>query len=150
MDKKIKPFDLEIQTLGFYVNRVFYMMTKKLNDELKKSGLDIQHAEFTIIKVLGVLGSATQSQIAAALGKERSGISRSLAVLEKKELIRRTLLNGSTNNVELTEKGIDALPLLNRVTDSVTEMAFRGFSQKSRISVINNLNKMYKNALEDE
>lgn len=147
-EKEIEPFELEISTLGFYVNRAFWGLIKILNKELKQSGLDLPHAEFTIIKALEVLQGATQSQIAKVLDKERSGISRSLVSLEKKGYICKAPLNGKSNFVILTEKGKDTLPKINEVIDKISEQALKGFSKRSRESLMNNLTRIYENSME--
>lgn len=149
MEKEIQPFEIEINTLGFYVNRALWAMIKILNKELKKSGLNVQHAEFTILKALEVLDAVSQSQLAKILDKERSGISRSLAILEKKGYIQRTPLNGKSNIISLSEEGKACIPKINEVIDKISEQALKGFSKKSRISLINNLSRIYDNSLTD-
>ena len=150
MEKQYKPYDLNIYTLGFYVTRVSYALLKRLNQGLKESDLDIQFAEFTIMKALDEIKGASQSQIASVLGKERAGITKPMSSLEEKGYISREALNGSTNYVTLTEKGKNAIPVLNEIADRVTEQAFKGFSQKSRTSTINNLNRIFNNTITEE
>lgn len=151
MVKKYKPFELEIDALGYHINRVFFSMIKLLNKEIKNSGLDFQHAEFTILKILIELKGASQTQIAAILGKERSAITRSVISLENKGYIKREPLNGSTNYVTMTEKGEEIAPIINEIKDRVTDFSFKGFSTRSRLAMINNLEKIYKNTqLEDK
>lgn len=147
MEKHYKPFEIEITTLGYYINRAFCSLVRLLNKELKENNLNIQHSEFTILKVLDALQGASQSQLADILGKERAGIGRSVATLEKKGYVKRDALNGSTNIVTLTERGEEAIPVINGIIDRVTGQAFKGFSHKSRVSMINNLTKIYQNAL---
>ena len=110
MDNKFQPYHLEINTLGFYVDRLLFAMIKRQNQMLKESQLDLQHSEFITLKVLNVLKEASQTEIASVMGKERSGVGRILVSLEKKGYIERKPLNGSTNFVTLTEKGKDAIP----------------------------------------
>lgn len=147
MEKHYKPFEIEFTTLGFYINRAFCSLLRLLNKELKENNLNIQHSEFTILKVLEKLQGASQSQLADILGKERSGIGRSVATLEKKGYVKRDALNGSTNFVTLTERGEEAIPVINGIIDRVTAQAFKGFSNKSREATLNNLKKIYQNAL---
>ena len=150
MRKEIRPFDLNIDTLGFYINRVFYAMSKILGQKLKDSSLDIQFSEFTLLKALADLEEVTQIQLVEALGKERSAINRPLASLEQKGYVKREPLNGKTNLVTLTQKGEQVIPELNEIAEQVTEIAFKGFPQKSRISFINSLTRIYRNALPDD
>lgn len=147
MEKHYKPFEVEVDALGFYVNRAFSVMVKSLNKELRNADLDIQHAEFSLMKVLHEIQGGTQSQLAALLGKERSGISRTLSQLEEKGYINREPLDGKSNYVVLTEKGKVIMPKLNAVADRVSATTFKGFSKKSQESMIKNLTKIYLNAL---
>lgn len=150
MDRNIKPFELEVNSLGFYLNRALWAMIKYLNKELKDSNLDFQHSDFTILKALDSLDGATQSQIALVLDKERSGIGRSISSLESKGYIKREPLNGSTNYVTLTEKGKQTIPVINEVIERVTAKAFKGFSQRSKTSTINHLNRIFQNSIADD
>lgn len=149
MEKQYKPFEIEITTLGYYINRAFCSLVKLLNKQLRENGLKFQHSEFTILKMLDTLKGASQTQLADVLGKERSGIGRSVASLEKKGYVKKEALNGSTNYVTLTKKGEDVIPLINNIIEKVSGQAFKGFSQKSRVSMLNNLTKIYQNSLPD-
>ena len=148
MDNKFQPYHLEINTLGFYVDRLLYAMIKRQNQMLKESPLDLQHSEFITLKVLNVLKEASQSQVASVMGKERSGVGRVLASLEKKGYIERKPLNGSTNFVTLTEKGKDAIPLITELSNKLSDLTLRGFSAQKRQSILKCLDLLYKNALD--
>ena len=139
---------MEVKALGYYVNRAFFSLVRLLNKFLKERDLDIQHSEFSILRVLKEIKGGSQTQLASILGKERSGIGRTLSSLEAKGFINRESLNGTTNFVTLTEKGQEVLPVLDEVIDQVTERAFKGFPQKSRETLIKNLTKIYLNSLD--
>lgn len=146
-DLEKQPFELDINALGFHINRVLWALVKNLNKELKDNNLGIQHAEFIIIKALDSIKGESQSQIAHVLGKERSGISRSLAALEERGYIIKEPLDGKSNYVTLSEKGKSILPVINAIIDKISEQALRGFTKKSRESLVNNLTKVYLNAI---
>ncbi|MCH5220559.1 MAG: MarR family transcriptional regulator [Muribaculaceae bacterium] len=148
MDNKFQPYHLEINTLGFYVDRLLFAMIKRQNQMLKESQLDLQHSEFITLKVLNVLKEASQTEIASVMGKERSGVGRILASLEKKGYIERKPLNGSTNFVTLTEKGKDAIPLITELSNKLTDLTLRGFSAQKRQSILKSLDRLYKNAID--
>lgn len=149
MSKDVEPFDINIDTLGFHVNRVFYTLVKRLTKGLKEKGLKIQFSEFTILKVLSVLKGASQTQLATQLGKERAALVRPLSCLENEGYILRVPKDGKTNYVTLTEKGENVLPVIDEIIENVTQQAFKGFSKKSRTSTINNLTRIYLNSLYD-
>lgn len=149
MEKRYQPYELDIKTLGFYIDRLLYAMIKRQNRLLKEGDWDLQHSEFIVLKILNVIGSASQSELANVMGKERSGISRTLASLEEKGYVKRESLNGSTNLVTPTEKGKKLEPAITRLSESLTDLAFRGFTQKSRLATLKNLDKLYRNVLDD-
>lgn len=145
MKKSDQPFDLPIQTLGFFIHRAYYTMVKMLNKEMKMRGLNLQHSDFAILLVLNEVGSASQTQLSSLQGKERSGVSRSLVALEKEGYIERLPLDGKTNLVKLSQKGKDLMPELQEIGKSITNNAFKGFDSRSRYSTINKLTKIYQN-----
>lgn len=148
MDKDLKPFQVEINALGFFVNRAYTLMVKLLNQELRKGNVDIQHAEFSLLKILNEIKGGSQTQIAVLLGKERAAISRTIISLEQKGYIDRQPLDGKSNYVTLTEKGSKIMPELNVIAERVTELGLKGFSQKRRESLIKNLTQVYQNAFD--
>ena len=147
MKKDLEPVELDIKTLGYYIDRALCVMIKRLNKELRDENLKFQHSDFTIMKVLSEVDSINQSHLAKILGKEKSGIGKTLKSLENEGYIQRSALNGCTNNVKLTEKGKKILPLMNKIADRVTERAFSGFSQKKRDEVMKCLTLIYRNSL---
>ena len=147
MKKDLETVELDIKTLGYYIDRALCVMIKRLNKELRDENLKLQHSDFAILKVLNEVESISQSHLAKILGKEKSGIGKTLKSLEKEGYIQRSALNGCTNNVKLTEKGKDVLPLLNQIAERVTENAFSGFSAKKREDVMKSLTLIYKNSI---
>ena len=147
MKKDLEPIELDINSLGYYIDRALCVMIKRLNKELRDENLKFQHSSFTIMKVLSEVDNINQSYLAKILGKEKSGIGKNLKSLEKEGYIQINALNGCTNNVKLTEKGKEILPLLNKIADKVTDVAFLGFSEKKRAEVMKYLTLIYKNSL---
>ena len=107
-------------------------------------------SEFIVIRVLGEEKEVTQSQLAIDMGMERSGISRTLASLEDKGYIEKKPLNKKTNLVYLTEKGKEILPICINVSESTTNEALSGFSQKRREAILKNLDKIFRNLKLDD
>ena len=147
MKRDFEPLELDIKTLGYYIDRALCVMIKRLNKELRDENLKLQHSDFAILKVLNEVESISQSHLAKILGKEKSGIGKTLKSLEKKGYIQRIAFNGCTNNVSLTYKGKEILPLLNKIADRLTERAFTGFSPKKQNEVMKYLTLIYRNSL---
>ena len=147
MKKDFEAVELDIKTLGYYIDRALCVMIKRLNKELKDENIKFQHSDFTVMKVLSEVDSINQSHLAKILGKEKSGIGKTLKSLEEEGYIQRSALNGCTNNVRLTEKGKEIMPLLNKIANKVTDTAFTGFSQKKRNEAMKYLTLIYQNSL---
>ena len=147
MKKDFESVELDIKTLGYYIDRALCVMIKRLNKELKDENLKFQHSDFTVMKVLSEVDSISQSHLAKILGKEKSGIGKTLKSLEKEGYLLRSAFNGCTYNVSLTDKGKEILLLMNKIADRVTERAFIGFANKKRTELMNQLTLIYKNLL---
>lgn len=144
---KKEEIKLDIQTLGYYIDRALCVMIKSLNKELKEYQLEFKHSDFTILKVLSQNDGLSQSALARILGKEKSGIGRSLSSLEKKGYIYRSAISGCKNGVCLSEKGKQIIPLLDEIADKVTGKAFTGFTERQRKEMMKNLTLIYENSL---
>ena len=147
MKKESEGIFLDIHTLGYYLDRSLCVMIKRLNKELKDYNLEFHHSDFTILKVLSQVSRLSQTELARILGKEKSGIGRSLTSLEKQGYITRIAINGCKKEIQLTEKGKQIIPLLNEIADKVTDRAFKGFSGKKRDEMLSNLTLIYENSL---
>lgn len=147
MKREEKEINLDIHTLGYYIDRALCVLIKSLNRELKEYKIHFHHSDFTILRVLYDTGGLSQSDLARILGKERSGIGRSLNSLEKEGYVLKKMVNGCTKEVFLSEKGIQIIPLLNEIADKVSAKAFKGFSEKKKEEMMRNLTLVYKNSL---
>lgn len=142
--------NVEINSLGFYLNRALWTMVKKQHNLLKESNLkDITHIEFITIKVLNDLQGASQALLSKVMCIDKAAISRTISSLEKKGYIKRSSLNGSTNFITLTQKSYNITGEIDEISDKVTEIGFKGFSKKRQESLINNLTKIYHNLISE-
>ena len=147
MKRDSEPIQLDIQTLGYYLDRALCVMIKCLNKNLKEYNLGFQHSDFTILKVLSQVDGLSQTELARVLGKEKSGIGRSLASLEKEGYVYRLAINGCKNKVCLSEKGKQIIPLLDEIANKVTNKAFSGIPEKKRNEIMKYLSLIYENSL---
>lgn len=138
---------LNIQTLGYYIERTLSVMIKRLNQELKKEGLEFQHSHFSTMKILNTLDNICQTDLCKITGKDRASISRTLKFLEEKGYVMRQSLNGCKNGISLTDKGREIMPLLEDISKRVTDRAFMGFKNETRQNIFESLCKIYNNSL---
>lgn len=139
-----------INNVGFFADRILFVLKKRVSTILKEKNWDISQPEMTVLETLNVLGKVSQSKIANTLGRERAGISKSIILLEEKGYVKRSQANGSTNAVELTKKGYEKIPEINSIITSLTNEAFKGFSSRNQKSLMNYLSKIYQNLLREE
>ena len=137
--------DLEIDTLGYYLDRALNVMVKQLNKLFVEYDIDLQHAQYTILKVLWSGDGISQAQLSKYLGKDPAAISRALNYLETKGYINRRGENAKTNGVYLTEYANSSRTEIEAVADMVTERATSGMTQQQRNMIKKLLNKIYAN-----
>lgn len=139
--------DININTLGYYVDRTFTGMVKYLNYELKNHGLDIQHPHFAIMMVLSRNEGINQSVLASYVDRDKASVSRHLNYLEQKGYIERKFDGGCKNFIYLTEKGKSLVPTLYKISELDTENTLKGFSSKKQDEIYRILTKMYLNII---
>lgn len=137
---------LDIDTLGYYLDRALNVMVKLLNKLFVENNIDLQHAQYTVLKVLWCREGISQSMLSKLLGKDPAAISRALNYLESKGYIERRLANGKTNGIFLTEYANSRKAEIESVADIVTDKATYGMSQDQKNSLKELLTTIYNNA----
>ena len=137
--------DIQINTLGYYVDRTFTYMVKFLNLELKARGFDFQHSQFTILMVLSVKEGISQSAITKIVDRDKASVSRNIKYLEERGYIRWSPDGGRKKLIYLTEKGKEIIPILYEISNKDTETTLKGFSVSKRKSIYMILTQMYMN-----
>lgn len=130
--------ELEIDTLGFYLDRALNVMIKKLNRLFNENNINIQHAQYIILKVLWCQDGLSQSQLAKILDKDPAAISRALKYLEEKGYVKRQGKNGTTNSVYLTTYADSRRNEIETIADLVTQQALMGLPKQEheRIKIL--------------
>lgn len=99
--------DIQIDTLGYYVDRVFTCMVKFLNDKLAEYGLEFQHPHFTILMVLSKKDGLDQTDLTEFINRDKASVSRNIKYLEEKGYVVRKLDGGKKKKVFLTKRAED-------------------------------------------
>ena len=137
--------DINVNTLGYYVDRTFTAMVRYLNYALKQEGLDIQHPHYVIMMVVSHNEGINQSEISRYIDRDRASVSRNLNYLEKKGYLERRFDGGCKNLIYLTEKGKRIMPKLIEISEADTNNTLKGFSPKKSEEIFKILTKMYIN-----
>ena len=137
--------DIQIDTLGYYVDRVFSCMVKFLNDKLAECGLEFQHPHFAILIVLSKKDGLDQSALTEFIHRDKAAVSRNIKYLEEKGYVVRRFEGGKKKKVFLTEKSRRVIPVLYDIAAQDTTTTLKGFSESQKKSVYKMLTKMYEN-----
>ena len=102
----LKQFRFE-QVLGFYINRVSYLMTEEIEKRFIEKGLNIVAQEFAILMRLFQEGDVPQAKIIELMMRDKTTITRRIDGLAKKGLVERMMNPDDRRrfNIHLTEKG---------------------------------------------
>ena len=85
-------------------------ITQAYNDEFK--GLGINITQFSVLAILAGTGKQTITKVAHQLGSERTTVTRAIAILEKKKLIKIVLgADKRERLIAISKKGIEILDL---------------------------------------
>lgn len=116
------------------------------NDGLTKAGLT--RGKPRILNYLMTHDGSNQKDIAAATFLEPPSVTSVLAVMEREDLVRRDISREDRrrNQVYITEKGKAAMNDVQRIADTVSSQALRGFTQQEVAQFRDFLNRMEENA----
>lgn len=145
MKQEIIEEHLDIDTLGYYLDRALNVMIKLLNKTFAEKNIDLQHAQYTVLKVLWCCEGISQSRLSKLLGKDPAAISRALNYLESKGYIERRGTNGKTNGIFLTEYANSRKVEIESVADFVTDKATSGMDFHKKELLEQLLNTIYDN-----
>ena len=108
-------YELE-KSIGFKINQTANKLNIKYNKILQT--YDIAPEQRATLEIIKYEKEANQTMIAEILGKDKTTISRTLATLEKKDLITKTQIDKRTNHIQLTKLGEE---ILEKSTNQVKE-----------------------------
>lgn len=91
--------------VGCMVGSAFQKMIVRLDEALSEAGLDISSAEYMILRALFSHDGLQQCELADMVGKDKASVSRTVATLVKKGLIRREQVSYKCCKAWLTDEG---------------------------------------------
>ena len=137
--------DIQIDTLGFFVDRVFSYMVKSLNKKLNEECFDIQQPQFAILMVMSKKDGLDQSTISEYVNRDKASVSRNIKSLVEKGYLNVKPYGGKKNKIFLSDKGKELIPTLYEIGRYNTLTTLKGFSEKKRGNIFKVLDKMYRN-----
>ena len=134
-------YELE-KSIGFKINQTANKLNSKYNKILQT--YDVAPEQRATLEIIKYEKEANQTMIAEILGKDKTTISRTLATLEKKDLITKTQIDKRTNHIQLTKLGEE---ILEKSTNQVKEFRATLISNLTNDEVLQLITLLEKVAL---
>ncbi len=95
----------QMPNVGCMIGTAYQSLLSKLSVALANAGLDLTCSEYLILRVLYDEEGLQQCDIAELIGKDKAGVSRCVAGMEKKGLVRTEAVSHKCQRVYLSDKG---------------------------------------------
>ena len=134
----MEEFSLD-DSVGYSLNIVANLLKRELNEQFKQEGIDVLAEQWALLFRLQERGSMNQQELAQATSRDNASVTRSLVVLERKQLIERRQSDPDRRNryLSLTPLGQEVLARmvlcaqrgLRRATQGITPQEIAFFNQ---------------------
>ena len=134
------------QGVGAYIGRARRTIVEAIDQEL--APLDISHAQWIVVMLLGDGAAATAAELCKILIYDPGAMTRLLDRLEKKGVLRRvrTRDDRRTVRLELTAEGAKLYPRILEALVQVFNRLLHGFSRSEVRQLEDMLKRMVANA----
>jgi DNA-binding MarR family transcriptional regulator len=127
MDTNTKLNELYI----FLIERAFRSARRYSNNEFSKFGYDISVEQWIILKQIRECPGTTQRQIAVSINKDPASVTRILYLLQKRQLIQRTVgPDRRSFGVVLTKQGNELVDNILPKAHIIREKGIAGFTNE--------------------
>ena len=103
--------------VGCLIGTAYQVLLSKLSTALTEAGLSITTAEYLVLRVLYDKEGLQQCEIADIIGRDKAGVSRCVASLEKKGFVKTESVSHKCLRVYLSEDGKKQRAALMRVAN---------------------------------
>lgn len=120
------------------------IFTQRTFDE---QGLGINVDQWVLLKIVDETGPLSQKQLADKASRDPSSITRSLDLLEKKELLVRSPIpdNRRQYNIVLTKKGKAFIDKNMETVQNHRKLSMQGFTEEEQKTLLQMLQKIQRN-----
>jgi len=131
-----KPVSTLDSHLGFWLRYVSNYVSACFEKSVEAAGVTI--SEWVALRTLYSKTDSTPADLMCELGMTKGAISKILASLEKKELLRRetSLVDRRAQQITLTRKAKNLVPKLAALADQNDEKFFGHMSPQQRMDLI--------------
>ncbi|SOD97702.1 MarR family winged helix-turn-helix transcriptional regulator [Spirosoma fluviale] len=117
-------------SVGYTINIIANLLKRELNDEFKREGVEVMAEQWALLLRLQERAGMNQLELAQATSRDNASITRSLVVLEKKQLIERQQVDQDRRDkyLALTPAGQALVPRMVACAQQVLERATQGMT----------------------
>lgn len=142
---------IELEYIFPIINgKVSMAINRKMYRNFKKNGLDITPEQWTVLSFLWREDGVSQQTLCDATFKDKPSMTRLVDNLSKLELVERrsTPSDRRSNQIYLTEKGINIKEKANEAVNETMRYAFAGIDQEGLNQVRTMLKIVFNNIQE--
>ena len=103
MTKETKTY--QMPNVGCMIGTAYQILLSRLSEALADAGLDVTTSEYLVLRVLYCEEGLQQCEIADIIGKDKAGVCRCVAAMERKGLVRTESVSHKCLRVYLSDKG---------------------------------------------
>jgi len=129
------------QAIGMHVNRTAFLMTEEIARRFASKGYPLSAQDFGILFRLSQQGSMTQVEIAAAMMRDKTTITRRIDGLVRKQLVERSPdpVDRRYFRIALTGQGTCALKVLISLASGFQQELLNDVSEADKSTTIKTL-----------
>lgn len=91
--------------VGCMIGTAYQVLLSRLSTALINAGLDVTASEYMVLRVLYDEEGLQQCDIAEIIGRDKAGVSRCVAAMERKGLVRTEAVSHKCLRIYLSDKG---------------------------------------------
>jgi DNA-binding MarR family transcriptional regulator len=130
------------QSIGFKIANTSRLIVNRLNAVLEEKKLNITMEQFTLLHVLATKEVFTQKELSDFMNKDKSGILRTITLLEKKGMVEKSIDENNKDkrkkNLRVTSFGKKMIEKVITIESSFIEKLQSGIS-KEQLNTFNNI-----------
>jgi MarR family transcriptional regulator, organic hydroperoxide resistance regulator len=119
----------------FWLNQASHALRGAIQRGFKVHGADLTAEQWSILEYLWFKKEAHQTAIARATGRDKPAVTRLIASLEEKGLVKRVPVDRRTNSVKLTASGQQLHEKYGPVLKDIIDQALASISKKDLATV---------------
>ena len=117
-------------SVGYTINIIANLLKRELNEEFKREGVEVMAEQWALLLRLQEQAGINQLELARATSRDNASVTRSLVVLEKKQLVERQQVDRDRRDkyLALTPAGQQLVPRMIVCAQQVLERATKGMT----------------------